>query len=389
MKMPPKEGDAVFGPDPAPPGPTSRPSTRPSLLLQLDDKDLQALKSSALARYKAQEEGINVARKKIESEKSQITSSEAMLADANRDLGRQKKLVETHDVSQSVVDTAQAKCDEQFHQLEAARRSLEADQINLIVMQHQLDAAKADVDKADEDISYTVITSPIDGIVTSVKAEVGEMVVTGTMNNAGTVIMEVADLNKMLMVAHMDESNIDAVKEGQKATVHIPAYRDQVFRGTLQTVGQSRTEDKIDGTKYFEVKILLDLNGRRIRSGLSADADIETKRHDKVLTVPSQAVVGRPVDQLPDQLRHLPEIEKGKQFATVVYRLINGKAVVTPVKVGPSDDTRTIIESGLKEGESIIVGPYKALESIQNDQAVQKEGDPTTRPAAAAVAART
>jgi HlyD family secretion protein len=129
------------------------------------------------------------------------------------------------------------------------------------------------------------------------------------------------------------------------------------------------------------VKILLDLKGRRIRSGLSADVDIETKRHDKVIEVSSQAVVGRPVDQLPEEMRKRPEVEKGKQFTTVVYRLVNGKAVVTPVKVGPSDDTHTIIESGVKEGDAIIAGPYKVLESIQNDQAVKPEGSPTTQPA--------
>jgi HlyD family secretion protein len=215
------------------------------------------------------------------------------------------------------------------------------------------------------------------------------------MNNPGTVIVEVADLSQMLMVAHIDETQIDAVREGQKATVRIQAYRDQLFDGIVQTVGQSRTEDKTDMTKYFEAKILLDLKGRRIRSGLSADADIETRRHDNVLRVPSQAVVGRPIDQLPEELRKSPEIEKGKSFATVVFRQIDGKAVATPVTVGPSDDTDTIIKSGVKEGDPIITGPYKTLESIQHGQLVKTEGAttkpttrPTTRPAGATLALR-
>lgn len=384
VEMPHKEGETVFGPATRP---SDDPAGRPSLLVRLDDKDLQAVKRSVEAHYNAQREQINVAKQRIESQKAAIRASRAMLADLERDLKRQRELLITKDVSQSVVDTAQAKFDEQVEQISSTEQGVKADEINLLVMQHELEAAQADVAKADEDISYTVIHSPIDGILTSVKAEVGEMVVTGTMNNPGTVIVEVADLAQMLMVAHIDESQIDPVREGQKATVRIQAYRDQVFEGIVQTVGQSRTEDKTDMTKYFEAKILLDLKGRRIRSGLSADADIETRRHTNVVRVPSQSVVGRPFDQLPDELRKSPEIEKGKSIATVVFRVVDGKAVATPVTIGASDDTETIIKSGLKAGDPVIVGPYKTLESLQHGQAVKSEtpatAQPSTRPAPA------
>ena len=373
VEMPHKEGEPVNGPS---------PTTKPSLLVKLDDKDLQAVRRQLVAQERAQEEQIRVATQRIEGQRAQIRASRAMLADLERDLHRNKSLVATQDVSQSVVDTAQSKFDEQYAQIEASEQNLVADQINLKVMDAQLDAAKAAVAKADEDIKYTTIESPIDGTLISVSAEVGEMVVTGTMNNPGTVIMEVADLTKMLMVAHVDESQIDAVKVGQKATVRIQAYRDQPFEGAVYTVGESRTQDKTDMTKYFEVKILLDLKGRRIRSGLSADAEIETQRHKGVLKVPSQAVMGRPVDQLPDDLRNSPELEKGKTFATVVFRCVDGKAVITPVTVGPSDDTHTIVTSGLKAADRVIVGPYKVLEALQNAQAVKLQtAGPATRPA--------
>ena len=391
VELPHKEGEAVFGPGPATqPSGASGPTTRPSLLVRLDDKDLQAVKRSAEARLAAQVEQINVATQRIEAQKSQIRSNRAMLADLERDLRRKTDLLATKDVSQSDLDTAQAKYDQELESINAAEQNLVADSTNLLAMQHEKDAAQGDVDKAEQDISYTKIESAIDGIVTSLKAEVGEMVVTGTMNNAGTVIMEVADLSQMLMVAHVDESQIDAVKEGQMATVRIQAYRGQIFEGVVQTVGQSRTEDLTDRTKYFEVKILLDLKGRRIRSGLSADADIESQRHPNVIRVPSQAVVGRPVDQLPEEARKSPDIEKSKTQATVVYRLVDGKAVVTPVSVGPSDDTHTIVKSGLKEGDPVIVGPYKVLESLQNGQAVKSEGGapPASQPSGQPPAAK-
>ena len=384
VAMPFKEGQHVYGPG---------PTTQPSLLVQLDDKDLQAVKRQLVAQEKAQEEQIHVATQRIEAQKAAIRAARATLADLERDLKRNKALLETHDVSQSVLDTAQAKYEEQFAQIDSSEQNLEADRINLKVMEAQLDAAKAQVAKAEEDIKYTTITSPIDGTLTSVQAEVGEMVVTGTMNNAGTVIMEVADLSQMLMVAHVDESQIDPLRVGQRATVRMQAYRDQVFEGTVYTVGESRTQDRndrTDMTKYFEVKILLDLKGRRIRSGLSADAEIETQRHATVLRVPSQAVVGRALEQLSEEARKSPDVDKGKAQATVVFRCIDGKSVVTPVKVGASDETHTIIKSGLNEGDPVIVGPYKVLESLQNGQAVKTEAvaAPATRPSTTVAGAR-
>ena len=107
--------------------------------------------------------------------------------------------------------------------------------------------------------------------------------------------------------------------------------------------------------------------------GLTADVDIETARHEKVLAVPSQAVLGRPVDDLPQALRDLPEVDHSKTLVTVVYRMVDGKAVVTPVKVGPSDITHTLVESGLREGDQVIVGPYKVLEGLANDTKVKDE----------------
>jgi HlyD family secretion protein len=379
VEMPHKEGEQVYGPG---------PSTQPSLLVQLDDKDLQAIKRQVVARERAQEEQANVAVQRITAQRATVRAARATLADLERDLKRNKELLGTHDVSQSVVDTAQSKYDEQIAQIESTEAGIVADEINLKVMAAELEAARAEVAKADEDISYTTIKSPIDGMLTSVKAEVGEMVVTGTMNNPGTVIVQVADLSQMLMVAHIDETQIAAVKEGQRATIRIQAYRDKIFTGTVQTVAQTRTEDKTDMTRYFEAKVLLDLKGDRIRSGLSADAEIETDRHSNVLRVPSQSVVGRPVDQLPEEMRKSPLIEKGKTIATVVYRIIDGKAVVTPVSVGPSDDTHTLIAAGLKEGDSVVVGPFKVLESLADGQLVKSDGpaattQPTTKAAAA------
>ena len=115
-------------------------------------------------------------------------------------------------------------------------------------------------------------------------------------------------------------------------------------------------------------------------SGLTGDVDIQTEQHRDVIAVPSQAVLGRPVDDLPTGIRDAAEVDKTKTQQPVVYRLISGKAVVTPVTVGPSDLTRTLIKSGIKEGDVVIIGPYKILETLAHDQRVKDEKTVTTQP---------
>jgi HlyD family secretion protein len=343
-----------------------------SVLLKLDSKDLQAALESVQARRDAQEAQIKVSEARIAASRAQLDSTRVNLADAQRDLRRQQQLLESKDVSQATVDQAQSKVDSNKAQLASALENLRADESNVLVLQHNLKSAAADITKAQDQLSYTEIRSPIDGVVTRLNAKVGELVMTGTMNNAGTVIMEVADLSQMLVVARVDETSVANVQVGQSAAVRMQAYPDKRFEGTVYTVALAHTDER-DGSKYFKVEILLKNDGSRIFSGLTADVDIETRRHDNVTKVPSQAVLGRPVDGLPVGIREKPEVDPRKKAVPVVYRLVNDKTVVTPVKIGASDMMHTIIESGLNAGDQIVTGPYKALEAMQHDQKVKDE----------------
>jgi HlyD family secretion protein len=393
VELPHEEGDRVTKGDPS-----ADPPVPPSVLLRLDDSDLRAGLESAEAHRAAQEAEIRVARARIASQQSTIEGVRASLAEAKRQFARQEVLRKTGDVSQSDLDQARCRVEELTAQRESAVKTLSSQQLNLEVMQHRLRAADAAIAQAREMLSYTTITSPIDGIVTKVNAEVGELVITGTMNNPGTVILEVADLSKMMVMARVDESDIGAVEPGQRARMEIRAYPDEDFEGVVETVplvgsGMSQT------AKEFRVEILLKGGKRRMYSGLSADVEIETRRHENVLKVPSQAVLGRRVDELPAKIRDgNPNVDDKKTFAAVVYCFRDGKAVVTPVTVGPSDETHTAIRSGLGKSDRIITGPYKVLEKLKHDQKVKDEKaqaaakppaakPPATRPAATRPAA--
>ncbi|MHC4294342.1 MAG: efflux RND transporter periplasmic adaptor subunit [Planctomycetota bacterium] len=368
VELPFKEGDRVTKGDSS-----ADPPIPPSVLVRLDATDLEAALKSVEARRAAQAAEIEVTRAQIASQEADIEGVRASLADAERDFARQQKLLETGDVSQSAYDEAKCSVDELKSRLSSSIHTLRSRELSLDVKNHHLSAADAEIAQAKDRLTYTTITSPIDGIVTRVNAEVGELVVTGTMNNPGTEILSVADLSNMLVVAQVNEADIGGVEKDQKTIVRIPAYPDEEFTGTVDSIALTGTGTSREG-KDFMVEILLDTNAKRIYWGLTADVEIETHRYEDVLKIPSQAVLGRRVDELPTEIRDdNPSVDDKKTFATVVYRFNDHKAVVTPVTVGPSDPTHVAIRSGLDENDRVIVGPYKVLENLKHNKKVVDE----------------
>jgi HlyD family secretion protein len=179
----------------------------------------------------------------------------------------------------------------------------------------------------------------------------------------------------MLMKARVDETNIAPVKPGQHAKVYLNAYAKEPLEGTVDMVSLHRELDR-DGTGYVEVEILISQReGEVLRTGLTGNVDIDVEVFKDVLKVPSQAVLDRRVDELPkDLVDSSPLIDKNKTFARVSYRVEDGKATPVPVSIGSSDLTHTMILAGLAEGDKIITGPYRVLESLKKDQRVVEEG---------------
>jgi len=355
--------------------PSANPPVPPSVLVRLDDTDLQAVLRSARARFAAQQAQIEATRAELAGRAQRIVSSEYSLADAQRKLERQVRLRESHDVSESALEEAQTHFSELSASLEADRQSLLAEQHGLTVQTHQLEAAQAEIDRAEDNLSYTTILSPINGVVTQIKAEVGEMAITGTMNNPGTMILEVADLGEMLALAEVEEADVPRISPAQAAKIHVRGY-DEPFGGTVDSVALVSTVSR-DGTKHYEVRIVLDTKGRHVFTGLSANVEIQTRRHQGLLKVPSQAILGRKIEDLPGPLQQDPNIDRERSATPVVFRCIGGKAMVTPIKPGPSDATHTIILAGLAPDDRVVVGPYKVLDKLADGRAVSAEDPPT------------
>ena len=369
--LPCKIGDNVTKGDP-----NAIPPIPATVLMRLDAKNLQADLNAAQTRRQAQAARIEISKFRLQSRKETLKGDRALLEHAERELERSESLLLSGDVKLVEVEQERTNVANQRSRLIASEISLDADEQDLEVTKLDLEATDEGIAQKEEELSYTVFTSPIDGIVTRVEMEEGEMA-TGSLYNPGTVILEVADLSQMMLVAQIDEADIGKIHVGQSANVHIQAWPDLIFKGVVSTTALTPSAGSI-GEKYFEAEVLLESQEQKIFSGLTADVDIEINTHEEVLLLPSQAILDREIDFLPPEIRdNSPEIDKNKLFAAVVYRYVDGEAILTPVSFGQSDATHTVILSGITLEDQIIVGPFKVLEALKHKQKVVDEQELT------------
>ena len=327
------------------------------VLVKLDGRDLTAALTSAEARRDGE-------KFRLESERSRILGTQENLANSKLQLTRQQNLFVTGDVSKQALDDAQTKTKDLESQLHAAEQTLSQ-------LQKTIESSQAQIEQAREQLRKTVIVSPIDGVVTVLTAEVGELVMVGTMNNAGTRIMTVADLGEMRLNARVSETDIARIAVGVTAEVFINAYKDQPFAGKVEEVALARTLEK-DGTSTFKVLVSLDLKGKVIPSGLTGNVDLNVASTDGIV-VPSQAIVDRKVEELPKAVAADSLVQKTKLTTPIVLVVKDGIVSLRPVVSGVSNMSDTIVVQGLKEGETVVTGPYRSLESLKEGDRVKEE----------------
>lgn len=314
------------------------------VICRLDAIDLQARLDAAESRVRSQE--------------SQLEGARAELELAMLELGRLQELLDTKDVAKAEYDAANT-------------RALQS-RSSVAVIEAGIEAARADVRAAKRDLENAVIASPIEGRIVNLPVEVGETVL-GTFQNQGSLIMEIADLGTMLMQARIDETSVGLVREGQAADVRLLAYGDRVFEGIVERVGLQRRVFS-DGTSYVQAEVLVEQgDGDLLRTGLTANADIYVDTVRDAIVVPSQAVLDRRVENLPDSVRGSPLVDRQRTFTTVVYVLEGGVARARPVRTGVSDLTDTVILEGLEQDDPVVTGPFRVLRELEDGDAVVED----------------
>ena len=213
--------------------------------------------------------------------------------------------------------------------------------------------------------------------------EVGEIVIAGTTNLPGTVLMTIGDMDRMRVRADVDETDVALIRPGQPAQIFLQADQDDPVPGEVDLIAPKGT--KRADVVSFETLITVSGKHESLLPEMTATVEIEVKRADDALGVPVQAVVHRRLKDLPptqmfrDWVARQPKTpaEKGKdemvRYVTVVFVMENGEAHARPVQTGISDQERIEILDGLGPQDAVIVGPFRVLDEMVEGQPVKLE----------------
>ena len=263
--------------------------------------------------------------------------------------------------------------------LQRARTTASTTDSALLAAEQRVEQSRAMLEGAKDTLSKTTIRAPMDGIVTAKRIEEGEVAVIGIQNQPGTVLLTISDMSVVEAEMEIDETSIPSVKLGQDARVHIDAYPNQPFDGTVTEVGNSpivATTGQANEAIKFKVKVQLKNPPQGIKPGLSVQADILTGFRPKALTVPLQALVVRDAERKPEDPAPTgpPKEEEG------VFVVDAGKASFRSIKTGLIGELSVEVLSGLKEGETIVTGPFKDLRALKPGDPIREQKPDETGP---------
>lgn len=339
-----KEGDAV---------------KRGDVLVQLDDTDAKARLDSARAR--------------IERLRAAITQAESEVAKTNRDANQSGKLAGRGFTAPN--------------ELADARTAVAKSEAALAMCRHDLIESEAMRRTSEQELERTTIKAPIDGVAAAIDVDVGEIVIAGTTNLKGSVLLTVSDMNRMRVRADVDETDVPLVRPGQPARVYLNADQLHPVAGAVDLIApKGKSEADVVS---FETLVRLDAGRTDLRPGMTSTVEIEVRRAEDALGVPAQAVVHRRRKDLPDTaaVRSWAERnarapgEKAQEaelrYIKIVFIIDGTVARARPVETGLSDERKVEILAGLKPGERVIVGPFRTLDELKDGDPVQLVKTPT------------
>lgn len=286
-------------------------------------------------------------RARIQSSKADLIRAEAILRKDELYYERYKKLFGEDLISSEQLEAAKAQHDVSKAQHEA--------------ILFQIKQAEASLQSTLDNLQKTVYNSPIDGIITSLRIEEGEVALVGTMNNPGTVLMTIADLSVMEVEVEVDETDVVGLKIGQLSEVRVDAFPNKTIKGKVTEIGSSALQKltSSEESKDFKVVITLENPPENLKPGLSASADIITAEKKDVLAIPISALVLRE--------KEAEDPEKKEMQEEGVYLIEETRAKFSPVQKGIIGELMLEIISGLEEGQKIVIGPYSALRQLKDD----------------------
>ncbi|HOM97130.1 MAG TPA: efflux RND transporter periplasmic adaptor subunit, partial [Acetomicrobium sp.] len=271
---------------------------------------------------------VEQAKANLMQAKAALQKAKATLEDAQRNLNRQKMLWDRDLIARSDLDSAQTNYDLAVAGVSEAEANV-----------YQAQAA---LKRAETDLGYTRIYSPVDGIVVSRDVDAGQTVAASFQTP--TLFTIAQDLTKMQIETNVDEADIGEVKEGLSVTFTVDAYPDTVFSGIIKQVRIASSV--VENVVTYPVIIDVANPDLMLKPGMTANVTIITDKKEDVLAVPSAALRYRPSDYLGNTLR-----------GRVIWVLENGKPSPKEVKVGITDGAYVeILQGDLSEGQLVVIG---------------------------------
>ena len=356
-------------------------------LMQIDPRTLRTRVESGEAALQANQAALEQSRQAVETARVQLTV-------AQQNFKRQQELWKQQLTPRETLERAE-------NDLRLAQSGLAEREKQVHTQEVRLGQDRAQLASAQFDLSRVRIESPIAGIVTRRNIQEGETAVVGTMNNAGTVLLTVADMSVIQAEVEVDETNIPNVSVGQQAKITIDAVPDRTFKGhvteignsPIQATGQAQTNQQATN---FKVVIVLDEDVPDVRPGFTATADITTATRKNAVAVPIPAVAVR--ELIYDAKGNIvnkprtenaraaqpaappPELEPGqtRKETEGVFVIRDGRAAFVPIKIGVAGDRYFEVLSGLKADDHVITGPFNNVRTMNDGDPVRVQPPPKT-----------
>jgi HlyD family secretion protein len=242
-------------------------------------------------------------------------------------------------VSQQALDDAQQKYLFAANTRDKALAQITVDTSKLRQAEAQVAQSQASLKQLEEQLSYTTIQSPMDGVILSRDVEKGDAVSSIlVLGSTATLVMTIGDIRQVYVQGKVDESDIGKVYLGQPARIKVESFKDKTFLGKVTRIAPLGVEK--DNVTTFEVRVSIDNPGGELKANMTANAEILLEEHKNVLTVPEQAVLydkdRNASVEVPD-----PKDKKGRRKLSI--------------KAGISNGTRTEVLVGLNPGDTVIL----------------------------------
>ncbi len=306
-------------------------------LAQLDQEEIQAEVDAQRAQLAAAEANVSTYQANIDQDRVNAAAPDLPMyrSTLDRNLQMQKEGV----ISQQALDNANRDYLAALNKRDGAKAQIGVDTARLKQARAQVMQSQASLKQLEEQLSYTTILAPMDGIILSRDVEIGDAVSSIlVLGSTATLIMTEGDTTQVYVKGKVDEADIAHVYMGQPARIKVESFRDRVFQGKVTKIAPLGVEK--DNVTTFEVRVSIDNPGGELKANMTANAEILLDEHKGVLTVPENAVT---YDNQKNAFVNVPD--KGQKDGT--HKV--------PVKVGLSNGSATEIISGLKEGDQVVL----------------------------------